>query len=183
MKIVIAQSNPEVTESMIRIKEIILSHQPEWEVITYPFKGDLEEFKHVVSDADGIITAYVKLDREIIDAAKKLKAVSYTSTGYNTVDLEYATKKKIAVMAIQEYCTDEVADHTLALLLGLSRGLKTYIRSIDEDKAWNVGVVGQLHRLRGQKMWDFWLWPDWTGGCPKSSGFWNRSLCLRQISW
>lgn len=152
MKIVIAQSNPEITDSMLKIKEILLSHQPDWEVVTYAYQGDVQEFKGLVSDADGIITAYVKLDREIIDAAPKLKAVSYTSTGYNTVDLDHATQKKIAVLAIEEYCTDEVADHTLALLLDLSRGIKTYIKSVDQRKEWNVMAVGTLKRLRGQKM-------------------------------
>jgi D-3-phosphoglycerate dehydrogenase / 2-oxoglutarate reductase len=53
-----------------------------------------------------------------------LKIVSEFSTGYDGIDLETARALGIAVTNVAGYCTEEVADHTLALALTLLRNLR-----------------------------------------------------------
>ena len=58
-------------------------------------------------------------------------------------------RKGIAVCAIGEYCTQEVADHTILLTLALLKGLKTYERSVEKDKAWIYNAKPGLKRIEG----------------------------------
>lgn len=57
------------------------------EVVIYEYTGNKEEFISVIEDADSIITAYIKLDKEVLSRAKNLKVISINATGYNIVDL------------------------------------------------------------------------------------------------
>jgi D-3-phosphoglycerate dehydrogenase / 2-oxoglutarate reductase len=44
-------------------------------------------------------------------------------TGYDNIDVEAAARARIAVSNVPEFCTDDVADHTLAMLLACARRL------------------------------------------------------------
>ena len=116
-----------------------------------------EEFWALLEEADALLTALIVLDKEMLDHAKKLKLISLTSTGYNFVDVKEATKKNIAVIAVGEYCTNEVADHAMALLLALNRKLKQYVDIVDQQKAWVYKKAGTIHVLKGQKLGIFGL--------------------------
>src|ERR1700729_1304181 len=52
----------------------------------------------------------------------QLKIVSEFGTGYDGIDLEAARRSGVAVTNVAGYCTEEVADHTLALALSPGRG-------------------------------------------------------------
>ena len=71
--------------------------------------------------------------------------------GVDIVDVETATKNGILVTNVQDYCTEEVADHAVALWLTLARKLPEY------DRATHAGIwkwqSGQpVYRLRGRTM-------------------------------
>lgn len=127
----------------------ILKRIKDVEVVIYEYNGDKEEFIKVIEDADSIITAYIELDKEILSRAKNLKIISINATGYNVVDLKEAKKRNIEVCAIDQYCTEEVADHTMALILALARGLKHYEKDILERSVWKYYSIGSLKRIRG----------------------------------
>ncbi|AFN74791.1 D-isomer specific 2-hydroxyacid dehydrogenase NAD-binding protein [Melioribacter roseus P3M-2] len=95
------------------------------------FKDELAADNPVIKDADVIsVFIYDKVDRNIIDKAKKLKLIATRSTGFNHIDTEYARKKKIAVANVPYYGENTVAEHTFALILTLSRNIhKAYVRS------------------------------------------------------
>lgn len=59
------------------------------------------------------------IDREIFQANPQLKLIALTATGFNQIDLESARKAGVAVCNIVGYSTASVAQHTLALALGL----------------------------------------------------------------
>lgn len=116
------------------------------EVIPYTDKEALA--KHA-EDADGILTAYVPFDKELLDRCGKLSVISINATGYNFVDMEETIRRDIALCAIGEYCTREVADHTMALLLALSRNLRFYERDVEERHQWKYYGVEAPDRLDG----------------------------------
>lgn len=109
------------------------------ETVIYDYDdANKEEFKTLLRDADALLTAYIPMNREMLDCAEKLRIVSLTSSGYNFVDLDYATKKGIAVAPIGEYCSEEVADHAMALLLALNRKIKKYMDLVENQKSGSV---------------------------------------------
>jgi D-3-phosphoglycerate dehydrogenase len=56
------------------------------------------------------------------------------------------------VSCIGEYCTDEVADHTLALLLALNRRLLAYHHQVQAEHDWRWNAVHGVRRLAGQTL-------------------------------
>jgi len=59
---------------------------------------DLKELAVDHSDAVGMIVRSEKLTEEIIDLYPSLQAVVRAGAGYNTIDINYARSKDIAVM-------------------------------------------------------------------------------------
>ena len=125
-----------------------------WDVVIADMKaeGDNAEFYKLLEDADVVINSYVYFGKKEIDALKKCKCISFQSTGYNEVDLDYAAEKGIAVASILDYCTQETAENAIATMLCLQRGTLIYNRSIQEDKVWDCTVVQHQQRVEGQTM-------------------------------
>ena len=53
------------------------------------------KFLEDIRDADIIINSYVEFEKELIDHLEKCKVISFQSTGYNAVDLDYAAKSGV----------------------------------------------------------------------------------------
>ncbi len=83
-----------------------------------------------------------KVDKKVIDAHPKLRLIIAMSAGYDHIDLAYAKKKKIVVCNIPSYGENTVAEHTLALLLSLSRKLFASVKRVKEGEF-------DYHGLRG----------------------------------
>jgi D-3-phosphoglycerate dehydrogenase / 2-oxoglutarate reductase len=75
----------------------------------------------------------------------QLKLVSEFGTGYDGIDLEAARRLGIAVTNVAGYCTEEVADHTLALALSLVRRLGSLSRQA-EGGNWAQVETGSVRR-------------------------------------
>ena len=117
------------------------------EVVEYKeYNSWIENMK----DADGIITAFLSIGAREMDAMPKLKYISINATGYDTIDVYEAEKRGIAVKNVKTYCTDEVADHTIALILALERGLKLYQQDIDQSNRWQYQDFQSARRIKGQ---------------------------------
>lgn len=88
-----------------------------------------------IKDKDGLICfPYDIIDSEIIDAAKKLKAISTYSVGYDHIDIKHATKKGVVVSYTPEVLTRATADLTIALILALLRRVVEGDRDIRHNK-------------------------------------------------
>lgn len=70
-----------------------------------------------IGDADIVVTNKTPISRETIDKCRNLKAIAVLATGYNVVDYEYAGSKKIPVMNVPVYGTDNVSQYAVSLLL------------------------------------------------------------------
>lgn len=102
------------------------------------------------ADADAILMTAARITREVLEALPKLRAIVRYGVGLDTVDLDAARDLGVAVRNVTDFCTDEVADHTLALVLALSRGL---VESAANTRAgqWRPAADGPLQRLRGRR--------------------------------
>jgi len=153
MKIVITDFPDEIkgrdTEYERRLFQRELGEDARVEVYAY---RDQEELIRYLQDADGVLTAYIPFDRELLSRCRRLKAISINATGYNFIDLEETVRRDVAVCAIGEYCTREVADHTMAMLLALSRRLKDYQRDVEVRREWRCYFIPPPDRLEGQTL-------------------------------
>jgi D-3-phosphoglycerate dehydrogenase / 2-oxoglutarate reductase len=75
-----------------------------------------------------------------------LRVIATPSVGVDHVDVEAASARGVWVCNVPDYCVDEMADHALALLLALVRGVVELDRSVRAG-GWDHQVAGPLRRL------------------------------------
>lgn len=80
-----------------------------------------------------------------------LKVIATCSVGFDHIDVAAAERRGVWVCNVPDYCVDEMADSTLALLLALLRGVVTLDRSV-RSGAWDVYAASPLARLRGTRL-------------------------------
>lgn len=104
------------------------------------------------ADAVAIMAGYVPIPESVIAAAAKggCKAIVRYGIGYDNVDIAAADRYGIPVANVPDYCTDEVADHTMMLLLAHARQLVNAMNSVTEG-GWEI-PKGQVPRLAGQHL-------------------------------
>jgi D-3-phosphoglycerate dehydrogenase len=102
-------------------------------------------------DADAILNCYRPLSAEIVKAMKNCRIIARYGIGVDTIPLEVATSRGIQVTNVPDYCIEEVADHGLALIVALARGI---IRGLDQTRGggWNVKSLRPIQRQRGRTL-------------------------------
>jgi len=118
----------------------------------FTFRGDREALAAACRDADAILTDYVPFDRAVLARLGRCRLISVAATGWDCVDVAAAAEQGIRVAAVGEYCTDEVADHTIALLLALERRLFDYHRQVQAGRDWRWNQVTGIRRLAGRSL-------------------------------
>jgi D-3-phosphoglycerate dehydrogenase len=131
-----------------------------------------EELKKIIPEYDGIIIrSETKLKADIIEAGKRLKVIGRAGIGLDNVDVPAATKKGIVVMNTPQENAIAAAEHTIAMILSVSRKIPQATGSMKAGK-WEkkkfmgvelynktlgligIGVIGTIvaDRARGLKM-------------------------------
>jgi glyoxylate reductase len=72
-------------------------------------------------DMDGVMPAGVRISKEIIDAAPRLRVVSNIAVGYDNIDIEACNRRHILVTNTAGVLTEATADLAFALLLAVGR--------------------------------------------------------------
>jgi D-3-phosphoglycerate dehydrogenase len=109
-------------------------------------KGD--DLIALVRDADAVITQFAPVNAEVIAAMTKARVIVRYGIGVDNVDLKAAAAKGIPVCNVPDYCIDEVADHTLALMLSATRAIGPCDNVIKAGQ-WKLPVpLGALHALK-----------------------------------
>ncbi len=95
-------------------------------------------------DVDGIvIRALGQFGAEVMDAAPRLKVIGRHGVGVDNVDVEAATARGIWVVNTPDAVTQPVAEHVIALVLGLIRRLP------ESDRAVRSGHWSFRNELQG----------------------------------
>ena len=109
-----------ISDAMDDIAEkILLSNNIEVDVITNFTPDELN--KNIISYDGLIVRSATKVNKEVIENAKNLKVVGRAGAGVDNIDIKAAKQKNIIVMNTPGGNTNATAEHTLALLLSLSR--------------------------------------------------------------
>jgi D-3-phosphoglycerate dehydrogenase len=99
-------------------------------------------------DADAILIVSAYLRGHVIDELTRCKIISRIGTGVDKIDIDAATRKGIIVNNLPNVFTEEVADHTLALLLAAARQIMFLDREMRQGR--QPPGLSHMHRLSAQ---------------------------------
>jgi phosphoglycerate dehydrogenase-like enzyme len=125
---------------------------PSARIGTFTYRGDKQALIGACRDADAILTDYVPFDDSVLQHLHRCRIISVAATGWDCVDVPAAAARGIRVSCVGEYCTQEVADHTLALLLALNRRLLAYHEQVQTHRDWRWDQVRDVQRLAGRTL-------------------------------
>ena len=111
-----------------------------------------EDFIAQAADCDALLNTYAgPITAEVMAKMPKCKIIARYGIGVDTIDLEAATRAGIIVTNNPTYCVEEVAEHTLALLLDSARKVAFYDRQVRAG-TWAVPPGKPLYRLVGRTL-------------------------------
>src|SRR5690606_26265624 len=79
--------------------------------------GAPDDLLRLAPQADAILTCWQQIPPAVLDAAPRCRIVSRYRIGLDNIPVDHATRLGIVVTNGPDFCLDDVADHTLALLL------------------------------------------------------------------
>ena len=118
------------------------------ELVALKTKAPAEFLPHA-SDCDALLNTYAgPITAEVMARMPNCKIIARYGIGVDTIDLDAATRAGIIVTNNPTYCIDEVAEHTMALLLACARKVAFYDRLVRAGR-WEVPPGRPMFRLAG----------------------------------
>lgn len=105
-----------------------------------------------IGELDGcLVWHYVDVREETLSKLTNCKVIVRIGVGFDSVDIKKAGELGIAVCNVPDYGTNDVADHTMALLLAAARSIPDYNTALHNDvkNSWIPAIGGEIHRLTG----------------------------------
>ena len=94
-----------------------------------------DELCNIIGEYDALmVRSQTKVTAKVIEAGKKLKIIGRAGVGVDNIDLEAATKKGIIVVNSPDGNTNAAAEHTVALMLAMSRNIAGAAASTKQGK-------------------------------------------------
>lgn len=114
--------------------------------------ADEDTLVALAEHADGLLVCFANVSARVVEAAARggCRIISRYGIGIDNIDLAAAARAGIPVTNVPDYCLDEVADHTMALLLAAARELAPAAQAVREGE-WKV-PYGRVHRIGGRRL-------------------------------
>jgi phosphoglycerate dehydrogenase-like enzyme len=112
--------------------------------------GELPEGSIATCDAV-VVWHEMKIDSAFISALKRCRIIVRAGVGFDHIDLAAANEAGIPVCNTPDYGTSEVADHAIALMPALRRGIVSYHQNLVADpcEGFDHARAPLVRRLRG----------------------------------
>ena len=138
-----------------------------------------DEFIKEARYADALIARGRRITKKIINELENCKVIALGSVGADSVDIEAATKRNIPVTNVPDVFIEEVADHTIMLILATYRRLLTMDRYVRDGK-WSEGrpLLSSFPRLMGQTLGFVSF-----GHVARATAFRARNFGLRMLAY
>ena len=122
------------------------------EIVEIPATTDAE-FIAGAKDADAVFARGRRMTKEIIDGLEKCRVIALGSVGADSVDIPAATARGIPITNVPDTFIEEVADHTMMMILASFRRLTTMDKMVREAR-WREGrpLLSTFPRLMGQTL-------------------------------
>jgi D-3-phosphoglycerate dehydrogenase len=102
-------------------------------------------------DCDALLVVSAKVPSELIEQLTRCRVIARLGAGTDRIDVATATRRGILVTNVPDFCVNEQAEHTLALLLAWVRRLP-YMQSAMRRGEWTARSHPGVHRLAGQTL-------------------------------
>jgi D-3-phosphoglycerate dehydrogenase len=100
-------------------------------------------------DANALLLRQTPVGARVFRTLKNLKIISRYGSGYDNVDIKAATEAGVMVTIVPDYCTGEVADHTIALLFAAIRKIPQRDRLVRQGH-WDISSEMPVFRTNGK---------------------------------
>jgi D-3-phosphoglycerate dehydrogenase len=160
-----------VTDPLSRVGIQLFQETPDMEVDVRT-GIDAGELKDIIHNYEGlVIRSATRVTADILASARKLRVIGRAGIGLDNVDIAEASRRGIIVMNTPEGNTITTAEHTMAMMMAISRNIPQATTSLKsgkwEKKAFKgrelfnktLGLIGAGHigrivadRARGMKM-------------------------------
>lgn len=107
---------------------------------------DEAEVMATCAEAEALIVQLAPVTAAVVAALPRCRMMVRLGIGYDNIDVAAAEARGIAVCNVPDYCTGEVADHTLALALALVRELGLLDARVRAGE-WKLAPVRRLPAL------------------------------------
>ena len=112
-----------------------------------------EDVLGATRDADVVVVNMVPVTAELVDGWLRCRLVIRHGVGYDNVDLKALEAAGIPLCYIPDYCADEVAEQTIALIMACGRRLVRGRAVLDQSSVrgtWDFAPVVPISRMAGQ---------------------------------
>ena len=150
MKILVATEKPFAKKAVDGIRQIV--EEAGHTLCLLEKYTEKAELLAAVADVDALIIRSDKVTAEVIDVAKNLKIVVRAGAGYDNVDLEAASARKIVVMNTPGQNSNAVAELAVAMMIYMARNRFTPGTGSEiQGKTLAIHAYGNVGRLVGKK--------------------------------
>jgi len=150
MKVLVATEKPFAAAAVAGIKEIVEAAGHSLALLEkYTSK---EELLAAVADADALIVRSDKVTAEVVEAAKKLKIVVRAGAGFDNLDLDALSARKVVAMNTPGQNANAVAELAIAMMIYMCRNQFTPVTGSEiMGKKIGIQAYGNVGRLVGKK--------------------------------
>jgi len=141
--------NQEIEELKKIDADVIWLEDIKFQDIANNKKGLTEYVLSKSKDADALITQYFKVTSDFVKNLNKCKIISHYGVGCDPIDIPACTEKKMYVCNTPDYCMEDVAIHTLALLFAAIRKIPYFDREI-RNGIWDIKRGYPMYRPYGR---------------------------------
>jgi C-terminal binding protein len=129
-------------------------------------------------NADVLISwHHIALARSDLEVMRRCRGIVRASVGFENIALDVARELGIPVCNVPDYGTEEVADHTLMLVLAVTRNVLGVAESTRRGE-WRWQAAGEVPRLRGRRLGIVGLGRIGTAVARRSVGFGLTVTCF-----
>ena len=113
----VAVTRPLFDEELARLQSSFTVRQ--WDSELPPGR---DELMSLLEGCDGALTLLTdRIDGALLDHLPKVKVVSNLAVGFDNIDLEAATKRRVAICTTPDVLTDSTAEFAIALMFAVAR--------------------------------------------------------------
>ena len=104
-----------------------------------------------MKDADALIVRIAKCDKNVIENSPNLKVIGRTGVGYDSVDVEAATKAGIPVVITPGANNRSVAEHAVAMMFSIAKNFSEAETEMKNGN-WNIRDAKKAFELLYKKV-------------------------------
>ncbi|MBN1835040.1 MAG: C-terminal binding protein [Spirochaetales bacterium] len=132
-----------------------------------------EALAEAARGAAAVVVIARPIDRQIVESMERCRLILTLSVGYDCVDVAAATARGIPVCNTPAYCTDEVANHAMTLVLAVARKLHLILPKTRQG-AWDYKFTRPIFNFRDKCLGIVGLGRVGRAVVPKARGFGMR---------